>query len=54
MENCFVNGLPNQSISNKVVPNRIPNQTHILLQPITHTDYSFIKIELNNYIGNPN
>ncbi|MFI1773308.1 hypothetical protein [Thalassobellus citreus] len=54
MKNCFVNGLPNASISNKVVPNRIDNQTHTVLQPIKHANYSFIKIELNSYIGNPN
>ncbi|MEP5340831.1 MAG: hypothetical protein ABJL44_07605 [Algibacter sp.] len=54
MENCFVNGLPNASISNKIVPNRIKNQTHSVLQPINHPHYSFIKIEINTYIGNPN
>ncbi|GAA4884840.1 membrane protein [Flaviramulus aquimarinus] len=54
MENCFVNGLPNTSISNKIVPNRIHNQTHSVLQPINHTNYSFVKIEMNTYIGNPN
>ncbi|WP_142784580.1 hypothetical protein [Changchengzhania lutea] len=54
MENCFVNGLPNDAISNKVVPNRKINQTHSVLQPIKNSNYSFIKIELNTYIGNPN
>ncbi|PWH82001.1 hypothetical protein DIS18_12090 [Algibacter marinivivus] len=54
MKNCFVNGLPNVSISNKVVPNRIENQTHTVLQPIENKNYSFIKIEINTYIGNPN
>lgn len=54
MEHCFVNGLPNTSIANKVIPNRISNQTQEFLQPIKHPDYSFIKIELNSYIGNPN
>ncbi|WP_298342982.1 hypothetical protein [uncultured Algibacter sp.] len=54
MKNCFVNGLPNTSISNKVVPNRIENQTHTVLQPIENKNYSFIKIEINTYIGNPN
>ncbi len=53
MQNCFVNGLPNETISNKVVPNRINNQTESVLQPINHPDYSFIKIEMNAYIGNP-
>jgi len=54
MENCFVNGLPNIDISNKVVPNRIDNQTHLQLQPINHPLYGYVKIEINTYIGNPN
>lgn len=54
MKNCYVNGLPNTSISDKVVPNRIINQTHTVLQPIENKNYSFIKIEINTYIGNPN
>lgn len=54
MTNCFVNGLPNESNSNKLVPTRIINQTHSVLQPIDHLIYKFIKIEINTYIGNPN
>ena len=54
MKNCFVNGLPNKAISNKIVPDRIINQTHAKLQPIDHPNYKFIKIEINSYIGNPN
>ncbi len=54
MTNCFVNGLPNEAISNKIVPNRIKNQTHTKLQPIDTPNYKFIKIEINSYIGNPN
>ena len=54
MENCFVNGLPNKDISNKIVPHRIKNQTRIFLQAIDHPYYKFIKIETNSYIGNPN
>ncbi len=54
MENCFVNGLPNEDISNKIVPNRIKNQTHVALQTIDHPNYKFIKIETNSYIGNSN
>ncbi len=53
LEHCFVNGLPNAPISNKIVPDRIPNMTHDMLQPILHDDYGFIKIEVNSYIGNP-
>lgn len=54
MDNCFVNGLSNKHISDKIVPNRINNHTASMLQSIVHPDYSFIKIELNTYIGNPN
>ena len=54
MQYCFVNGLPNKDISNKVVPERKENQMNELLQPIDHPDFSFVKIEMSNYIGNPN
>ena len=54
MSNCFVNGLPNESISNKVVPNRVINQSQIFLQPVEHKLYKYIKIETNSYIGSPN
>ncbi len=54
MANVFVNGLPNESISNKIIPNRIENHTNAELQKIEHPDFSYIKIETNSYIGNPN
>ncbi len=54
MSNCFVNGLPNKSIADDIVPNRIRNHTKRELQSIQSKTYPFIKIELNNYIGNPN
>ncbi len=54
MENVFVNGLPNEPISNKIVPNRIENHLNLELQHINHPDFSYIKIETNAYIGNPN
>ncbi|GAA4970501.1 hypothetical protein [Algibacter aquimarinus] len=53
MSNCFVNGLPNLDIANKVIPNRILNHTNSQLQPINHPIYKFIKIETNAYLGNP-
>ncbi len=53
MTNCFVNGLPNGPISDKIVPNRIRNHTGTVLQPVSHQNYSYIKIELNTYVGNP-
>ncbi|WP_299886011.1 hypothetical protein [uncultured Lacinutrix sp.] len=54
MENVFVNGLPNKDISNKTVPNRIKNHTNSELQKISNPNFSYIKIETNSYIGNPN
>ncbi|NNL16341.1 MAG: hypothetical protein HKO81_06845 [Flavobacteriaceae bacterium] len=54
MKNIFVNGLPNEDISNKIVPNRIENHTNSELQKINHPDFGFIKFETNTYIGNPN
>ena len=54
MTNVFVNGLPNDAISNKIVPNRIENHTVKQLQKINHQNYEYIKIELNTFIGNPN
>ncbi|OUR98364.1 hypothetical protein A9Q86_15055 [Flavobacteriales bacterium 33_180_T64] len=54
MENIFVNGLPNDPISNKIVPNRIENHINNELQKINHPNFSYIKIETNSYIGNPN
>ena len=53
MNACFVNGLPNKNIANKVVPNRIKNHAKTTLQQIKHPLYSYIKIEMNTYIGNP-
>ncbi len=54
MSNCYINGLPNTGISQKIVPNRIENQLQNQLQKIEHPEYHFIKIEMNSYIGNPN
>ncbi|MCG8795438.1 hypothetical protein [Tenacibaculum finnmarkense] len=53
MTDCYVNGLPNQDISDKIIPNRIQNHANTQFQKIKHPLYSFIKIEMNNYIGNP-
>ncbi|MFY9244082.1 MAG: hypothetical protein WAO74_13775 [Polaribacter sp.] len=53
MSDCYVNGLPNKNISDKIVPNRIENHIHSELQKIDHPLYNFVKIEMNTYIGNP-
>ncbi|NNC45994.1 MAG: hypothetical protein HKN99_08945 [Winogradskyella sp.] len=54
MTNCFVNGLPNADISDKIVSDRIINHNKEELQIIEHNNYKYIKLELNTYIGNPN
>ena len=55
LENCFVNGLPNKSIAKKVIPTRNSNHLNEQIQPLENsTDFKYFKIELNNYIGNPN
>lgn len=53
LENCFVNGLPNNSITRKVIPKRKLNQITNQLQEIKGKEfYRFIKIEIDNFIGN--
>ncbi|MFK8060878.1 MAG: hypothetical protein AB8B78_12400, partial [Polaribacter sp.] len=53
MSFCFVNGLPNKDIAFKIMPNRIKNHSINKLQKIDHPLFSYVRIELNNYIGNP-
>lgn len=54
MDNIFVNGLPNASIAKKIVPNRIKNHTTTHFQKVNNTNFKFIKIETNTYVGSPN
>ena len=49
MSNCFVNGLPNTNKTNQIKLNN-----HLGLQAIHHPNYSYIKVEINNYIAKPN
>lgn len=53
LEKCFVNGMDNALISKAVVPNRKPNQNNEQLQKVKGNGFDYIKIEINNYIGNP-
>jgi hypothetical protein len=53
LKNCFVNGLSNESIAKNVVPNRNNNSEKEQLQKVKGNGYDFIKVEINNYIGNP-
>ncbi|QXP73687.1 hypothetical protein H0I31_12305 [Tenacibaculum sp. AHE15PA] len=54
MKNVFVNGLPNETIANKIVGKRIKKHTSKELQIIQHSYFKYINIEINTYIGNPN
>jgi len=54
MSNCFVNGLPNETIADKIIPDRILNHNNEQLQAIDHPIFKFVKLEINTYIGNPN
>jgi len=53
LENCFVNGLPNASITKKVFPNREHGHGHAQVQPYTGKGFSYLKFDVNSYIGNP-
>ncbi|NHF58576.1 hypothetical protein FK220_004455 [Flavobacteriaceae bacterium TP-CH-4] len=54
LKNCFVNGLPNTDIASKLLPDRNLLHRKAMLQPVEGKGYSFIKIDINSYIGNPN
>jgi hypothetical protein len=53
IENCFVNGLSNASITIAADPNRNTNHEKQHLQKVKGKGFDYIKIEINNYIGNP-
>ncbi len=53
LENCFVNGLPNKAISEKIFPKRNYIHANEQLQKIAGHRFEYLKIELNSYIGNP-
>ncbi|MGY6650030.1 hypothetical protein [Wenyingzhuangia sp. IMCC45574] len=52
MEFCFVNGLPNKSIVESITKYRL-HYNDFNLQKVNHPNYSYIKIEINNYTGVP-
>lgn len=52
-ENCFVNGISNEAIARDVIKKRKTNEEEQQLQKVNGKGFSYIKIELNNYIGNP-
>lgn len=54
LDNCYVNGLPNASIAEKLFPERNELHSGEQLQPISGNGFEYLKIELNSYIGNPN
>ncbi|CAM3591219.1 membrane protein [Flavobacterium gelidilacus] len=52
-ENCFVNGISNEAIARGVIKKRKTNEEEEQLQKVNGKGFAYIKIELNNYIGNP-
>lgn len=50
LANVYVNGLPNSAISRKMMPNRKKSKAE--LQKLKNED-AYLKIEVNNFIGNP-
>jgi len=53
LDNCFVNGLPNAAIAQKIFINRNRAHAKDQLQPFKGEGFDFIKLEMNSYIGNP-
>lgn len=53
LKTAFVNGLPNAEIAKKMIPNRQHDLNGNTLISVDNPNYSYIKIELNNFIGNP-
>lgn len=53
LKNCYVNGLKNEEMAKITVPSRIYAHEKENLQKVNGKGFSYIKIELNNYIGNP-
>ena len=53
LENCYVNGLENTAISEKIFPSRIKEHQLEQLQKYKGVGYEYLKFELNGYIGNP-
>ena len=51
--NCFVNGISNEAIARNVIKKRRTSEEEEQLQKVNGKGFSYIKIELNNYIGNP-
>ncbi len=51
--NVSVNGLPNESISQKIVPQRNRDGFEESFIPVRNKPYRFITITTNSYIGNP-
>ena len=52
-ENCFVNGISNEAIARDVIKIRKTSEEEEQLQKVDGKGFNYIKIELNNYIGNP-
>ncbi|MFK7048508.1 hypothetical protein V3Q77_01250 [Flavobacterium davisii] len=52
IKNCFINGISNESIARSVFEKNNGNELN-QLQKVEGKGFAFIKISLNNFIGNP-
>ncbi|MBT8252839.1 MAG: hypothetical protein KJN68_02625 [Bacteroidia bacterium] len=53
LSTSYINGEQNSEIESKTRERRIPIDDLKLLKPVNRTDFSYIKLQTNNYIGNP-
>ncbi|WP_116788652.1 hypothetical protein [Flavobacterium psychrotrophum] len=52
LQHCFVNGIPNADMAAATVPNRNVAHEKEGLQKIDGRGFSYIKVEINNFVGN--
>ncbi len=53
LTNVSVNGLPNEDIANKMVPDRDEKGSSKRLLKVENIPFAYISLKTNNYIGNP-
>ncbi|MBU2996682.1 hypothetical protein KO500_09555 [Cellulophaga baltica] len=53
LNNCYINGLPNESIGTIIFPNRKKSHETDQFQPYDGEGFDYLKFEMNGYIGNP-
>ncbi|QYJ69506.1 hypothetical protein [Flavobacterium litorale] len=53
LDKCFVNGLENEELARPILQTRIKAHQKTGLQQVNGKGFSYVKMELNNFIGNP-